>query len=113
MSPGGLRGLQNRCEAWRTSWVCSIRTHLRQFYIMEYKTFLVIGFYSSFKSFEAEDLAQRTGIPVRLIPRPKEVGGELRCGNALRFKPEDKFSLLKLLDKQNIEYTEPVEILDF
>ena len=77
------------------------------------QNFLVIGFYSSFKSFEAEDLAQRAGIPVRLIPRPKEVGGELRCGNALRFKPEDKFSLLKLLDKQNIEYTEPVEILDF
>lgn len=27
--PGGARGLQSRCEARRTSWVCSIRTHLR------------------------------------------------------------------------------------
>lgn len=30
MGPGGSRGLQSRCEARRTSWVCSIRTRLRQ-----------------------------------------------------------------------------------
>ena len=30
MGPGGPRGLQSRCEARRTSRVCSIRTHLRQ-----------------------------------------------------------------------------------
>lgn len=29
MRPGGLRGLQNRCGARRTSRVCSIRTRLR------------------------------------------------------------------------------------
>ena len=28
--PGGARGLQSRCEARRTSRVCSIRTRLRQ-----------------------------------------------------------------------------------
>ena len=32
MRPGGLRGLQNRCGARRTSRVCSIHTHLRQLY---------------------------------------------------------------------------------
>ena len=31
MGPGGPRGLQSRCEARRTSWVCSIRTHLRHY----------------------------------------------------------------------------------
>ena len=30
MGPGGPHGLQSRCEACRTSRVCSIRTHLRQ-----------------------------------------------------------------------------------
>ena len=30
VGPGGSRGLQSRCEARRTSRVCSIRTHLRQ-----------------------------------------------------------------------------------
>ena len=30
MRPGGLRGLQNRCGARRTSRVCSIHMHLRQ-----------------------------------------------------------------------------------
>ena len=30
MGPGGSRGLQSRCEARRTSWMCSIRMHLRQ-----------------------------------------------------------------------------------
>ena len=29
MSPSGLRGLQSRCEARRTSRVCSIRIRLR------------------------------------------------------------------------------------
>ena len=32
MGPGGPRGLQSRCEARRTSRVCSIHTHLRQLY---------------------------------------------------------------------------------
>ena len=31
VSPGGLRGLQSRCEARRTSRVCSIRIRLRHF----------------------------------------------------------------------------------
>ena len=30
MGPGGPRGLQNRCEACRASWMCSIRIRLRQ-----------------------------------------------------------------------------------
>ncbi len=33
MGPGGSRGLQSRCEARRTSQVCSIRTHLRQIHV--------------------------------------------------------------------------------
>lgn len=30
MGSGGSRGLQSRCKARRMSWVCSIRTRLRQ-----------------------------------------------------------------------------------
>ena len=32
MGPGGSHGLQSRCEARRTSLVCSIRTRLRHFF---------------------------------------------------------------------------------
>lgn len=113
MSPGGLRGLQNRCEACRTSWVCSIRTHLRQSANMQYQTFFVIGFFSSYHSFEAERIALEAGLSVRIIPRPKEVGGNLRCGNALRFKPKDKEKLYDLLHKHAIKHTDAIAIQDF
>lgn len=43
MKPGGFRGLQSRCEARRTSRMCSIRMHLRHFTVMKqaYKSFAI------------------------------------------------------------------------
>lgn len=58
--------------------------------------------YTTSSAFESESILQNLGIPIKLVPTPREFSSD--CGIAIWFQCEDETVIKDTLDSANIEY---------
>lgn len=61
----------------------------------------VVVFYSTNWALKAEKVAREAGFEVKLIPTPRHISSD--CGTALRFRWQDRETLLALLESNRVK----------
>jgi hypothetical protein len=62
----------------------------------------VVSFYASEHAMRAERMLERLGVPVRLVPGPREISPN--CGVAVAFRWEDEPRVAQALAAANIRF---------
>lgn len=78
----------------------------------QFKTYIALGFSSTFYALEAERIVKEANIQARLIPKP-EILGNAECGLALRIYPSDAQEVYALLTHHQLNFTHSATLEEF